>query len=168
MKIWSESSSDAFAVGTALRRTLAVSLLAVSLTACGAAQEMAGMSYENLPESPEVENAPWPRLADSPTPVAPVNSKNPEDDLPERRRAAAVNADMNARASQLRAEAERLRTEKSSGGRVVALTNQRASEALAAEEATVKAADADDAELLRKQIEEELNAAFGDDAAAAD
>lgn len=46
--------------------------LAGALAACGSARDMAMdvMGVPDLPESADVETAPWPRLVDSPAPVA--------------------------------------------------------------------------------------------------
>lgn len=160
-----------FAAGAArkLSATMLSAALAGGLFGCGTAQDMMGMSMDHVPESPEVENAPWPQLVDAPKPEAPMNQRDPARDIAARRRAAAVGAEMQAEAARLRAEARRLDAE-TGGGRVVRATTsgsneERAAEALARDEAAVKAVAADDAARLRAEIEAELNAAFGDDAA---
>lgn len=52
-------------------RCLAAAIVAASaLAACSAVDSIIPETYSDLPESPEVETAPYPRLIDSPTTVA--------------------------------------------------------------------------------------------------
>lgn len=147
-------------------RCAAAGLLLAAMAGCSATQDMLGMSTAHVPEGANVEAAPYPSLATAPQHMPPINEREPGQEVPERQRAADIRKEMTREANRLRNEARRLDTEKT-GGRVVVTHDQRAAEALASEEAAVKAVDAGEAARLRAEIEAELNAAFGEDAAPA-
>ena len=150
----------------AATRWAAAAILLSAVAGCGAAQDIMGASLDHVPESPGVENAPYPSLADAPEPAPPFDRRAPEAAQAPQRDKAQLQKALSREAESLRAEARRMDRAQIGDGGVVVTHNQRAAAALAEEEAAVKASSAGEAERLRAEIEAELNAAFGEDAAA--
>lgn len=162
---------------TALALTVALGAAGV-LSGCGSARDALGLSYDNLPEGEGVQDAPWPRLADAPAPVAPLELLKPDEELPERKLGQEITADVAREADALRALAAELRAEPvvrenlrreaaAVRERNAALDarDQRASAALAEEEAAARVVAEDEAARIRAEIEAELRAVRGEAAA---
>lgn len=157
----------------------AAAALASALSGCGVAKDVMGLNYDQLPEGENVETAAWPRLADAPAPVPPVQLLKPNEELPERSLGGAVEADVAAEADALRALASELTAEpvvREDLRRQAAAVrrrnaeldahDRRAAEALQAEEASARVAAEDEAARIRAEIEAELRAVRGGAAAA--
>lgn len=84
-------------------RWACVAALAGALAACSSAKEMVGFPQE-VAESPEVSTAAWPRLIDAPAPAPRLDEEADE----QRRRGQTLEAEMEAEAAALQAEADKM------------------------------------------------------------
>ncbi len=85
--------------------TAAALAAAVALGGCGVGADLVGVP--DLPESPDVETAPWPRLADGPSP-APTDPDAPDSVARRAARGAEIDRDLAAETEGLEAERRRL------------------------------------------------------------
>ncbi len=81
------------------RAACVVAFGAALLTAGCAAEEILPNDYSDLPESPDVETAPWPRLVDNPASLEEADARS------RIARGEEINADLEARAAALQTQA---------------------------------------------------------------